>query len=169
MATKVVPIFLPKDRMAWIGAGPTRELPDNRLLIRCAAEIKVPPVVIAADVSVHDFKPFDDEVVLEALPGIMAALRGGMRLYVGCMGGTGRTGTMLAILAGQHPDVSGEDAIRYIRSVYKPGAIETPEQEAQVIRLSERKFITAETRAWPSEDKKEPQRKSWWKRWFMGG
>ena len=135
MTIKTIPIFLPDDRVAYITAGPTSELPPNLKLIRCAAEIPVEPDRIAFDIGTRDFKPFDEDKVLAALPGIMDALRDGQDLYVGCMGGTGRTGTLLAILAAQHPAMDGHRAIDYIRQVYKPGAVETGEQEEQVDRL----------------------------------
>lgn len=141
MATKTIPIFLPGDKVAWVMAGPTRELPDDRKLVRCAAEIKVDPDRVAFDVSTGDFKPFDENKLDLVLPNIMKALSEGERLYVGCMGGTGRTGTLLAILAGQHPGMTGGEAITYIRQVYRAHAVETSEQEGQVWEFSgERKF-----------------------------
>lgn len=131
-----IPIPLASGKTGWIAAGPTRELPSSHLLVRCAREIKVSPDSIAFDVGTADFTTFDESVVKLHLPGILEALEDGERLYVGCAGGTGRTGTLLAILVAQHPAFSGQAAIDYIRKVYRPHAIETPEQEEQVRRMA---------------------------------
>ena len=55
----------------------------------------------------------------------------GERVEIGCVGGLGRTGTVLAcmvVLTGS----SARDAIDWVRSAYNPHAIERPEQEAWV-------------------------------------
>lgn len=132
---KAVPIFMPGDRVAYLYAGPTRNMPEGFKLIRCAAEIDVDPSKVAFNVATGDFQPFTDAHMRYAVPRILEAMKNGERLYVGCMGGTGRTGTMLAILAAQHPDMTGATAIDYIRRIYKRGAVETEAQEAQVMRL----------------------------------
>jgi len=57
--------------------------------------------------------------------------KSGERLEVGCIGGTGRTGTVLAcmaVLAG----VPANEAVDWVREVYKPEAVETGEQERWV-------------------------------------
>lgn len=133
---KRVPIFLPTNSIRWVMAGPTRELPPDRMLVRCAAEIDTPEDRIAFDLGTEDFTTFDPYMLKAVLPDLLKALERGDKLYVGCMGGSGRTGTLLAILAGQHPDMEGSDAIRYIRDVYKCAAIETQAQEDQVIKFS---------------------------------
>jgi hypothetical protein len=135
---KTIPIFLPNDRVGWITAGPTREMPEGYQLIRCAAEIPVDPDRVAFDIATKDFSPFDDDTVLEHLNEMVDSLAAGTKLYAGCMGGTGRTGTILAILAAQHPGMTGPAAIDYIRGIYKPHAVETAAQEEQVARLAQR-------------------------------
>jgi hypothetical protein len=55
----------------------------------------------------------------------------GELVEVGCLGGSGRTGTVLAcmaVLAG----VPAEEAVAWARGAYRPQAVETPEQEAWV-------------------------------------
>ena len=53
----------------------------------------------------------------------------GKEVYVGCMGGWGRTGLFLALLA----KVCGEATpILYVRTHYTPRAVETAEQQAYV-------------------------------------
>lgn len=171
MPTKTIPIFLPGDKIAWVAAGPTRELPADRKLIRCAREIPVEDAVVAFDVATADFFPFDTYLLEQALPAILRALEDGERLYVGCMGGTGRTGTMLAILAAQHPAMSGAEAITYIRQVYKSGAVETSEQEAQVMHFGAHKVSapvnvrTPQTKGFPFN----PWNPMNWVRWWRAG
>jgi protein-tyrosine phosphatase len=58
------------------------------------------------------------------------ARRGGL-VEVGCLGGSGRTGTALAcmaVLAG----VPATEAVAWVRASYRPQAVETTEQEAWV-------------------------------------
>ena len=57
--------------------------------------------------------------------------RRGELVEVGCLGGSGRTGTVLAcmaVLAGIPP----EEAVGWVRIAYRPEAVETAEQEAWV-------------------------------------
>jgi len=129
---KAVPIPLENGLTGWLHAGPTKDLPPGYMLIRCAEEIPVAEEYIAYDLGVRDFATFEEENLDAALPGIIEDLEVGRPLYVGCMGGTGRTGTLLALLVAQHPAFTGGRAIDYIRQVYKPGAIETKDQEKQV-------------------------------------
>jgi len=60
-----------------------------------------------------------------------ARARVGQIVEVGCLGGLGRTGTVLAcmaVLAGLEP----ADAVVWVRGNYRPGAIETADQERWV-------------------------------------
>jgi len=134
---KTVAIPLNTGRIGYITAGPTKDLPDTHMLVRCAAEIPVHPERVFCSVAVHDFKPFVEDDLLARVPTILKALDEGKKLYVGCWGGTGRTGTLLAVLVGQHQSFSGEQAIDYIRDNYKKGAVETKDQEDQVCDMSE--------------------------------
>ena len=61
----------------------------------------------------------------------------GQWVEVGCIGGRGRTGTVLAcmaVLAGELP----EKAVQWVREHYDPKAVETPEQEAWVVSFGSR-------------------------------
>lgn len=49
------------------------------------------------------------------------------RVEIACGGGTGRTGTALAILA-RYDGVPAEDAVAWVRSAYRRRAVETPPQ-----------------------------------------
>jgi protein-tyrosine phosphatase len=52
---------------------------------------------------------------------------GDERVEIACGGGTGRTGTALAILA-RHAGVPADEAVAWVRSAYRRGAVETPWQ-----------------------------------------
>lgn len=61
--------------------------------------------------------------------------RAGERVEVACVGGTGRTGTVLAcmaVLAG-HP---AADAVEWVRVHYRPRAVETPGQTRWVLTFA---------------------------------
>src|SRR5690606_26734740 len=66
----------------------------------------------------------DDALVAAFKAGI-----DGRPVYVGCMGGWGRTGLFLALMA----KVAGEkDPVGYVRRWYTPHAVETKQQKAYV-------------------------------------
>ena len=65
------------------------------------------------------------------------------RTLVFCMGGQGRTGTCLGILAMLSQRITGEEAIKLVRATYKVHAVETKEQERQIKRLGELAGIKA--------------------------
>ena len=63
--------------------------------------------------------------------GVLSRAKDGQVVEVGCLGGLGRTGTVLAcmaVLGGVEP----LDAVAWVRENYRSGAIETPEQESWV-------------------------------------
>jgi hypothetical protein len=81
--------------------------------------------------------PAHREEAAHQIQGAFAKAAGGMTVEVGCFGGLGRTGTMLAcmaVLAG----VSGDAAVQWVRDNYRPSAVETEEQEAWVLWFAER-------------------------------
>lgn len=101
--------------------------------INMECDISIP----TADFQVPPKAEFSDGL----MDGILALLDG-KTLYVGCMGGIGRTGTYMAGLAkvfgasAEHegngyrgPDVT-TGPVGYVRSTYKSHALETPEQKA---------------------------------------
>ncbi len=49
------------------------------------------------------------------------------RVEIACNGGTGRTGTALAILA-RYAGLPADDAVSWVRAHYRPSAVETPGQ-----------------------------------------
>jgi len=79
---------------------------------------------------IHDFDvPGDVSEVDAAIEETLRALLAGQRVYVGCMGGWGRTGLFLALLA---KTCGYDDPIAHVRANYTPRAVETKEQEAFV-------------------------------------
>jgi hypothetical protein len=85
-----------------------------------------------------DFGLPDNPVAADAaIRNTFEKARQGRLVEVGCLGGTGRTGTVLAcmaILAG----VPAGAAKRWVREHYRAGAVETPEQQAFVLEFGSR-------------------------------
>ena len=79
--------------------------------------------------------PADPERAAAQIRAAFARARAGERLEVGCAGGLGRTGTVLAcmaILAGIPP----ADAVTWVRQNYEERAVETSAQEDFVRRFA---------------------------------
>ncbi len=75
--------------------------------------------------------PDDPEVAARQIESAFDRARRGDLVEVGCLGGIGRTGTVLAcmaVLAG----VPASDAVAWIRAAYRSDAVETAEQEEWV-------------------------------------
>jgi protein-tyrosine phosphatase len=75
--------------------------------------------------------PADGERAVAQIESAFARARGGEGVEIGCLGGLGRTGTVLAcmaILAGVDP----AESVAWVRRHYRPEAVETAEQEAWV-------------------------------------
>ena len=75
--------------------------------------------------------PRDPEAAARQVKSAFARAQFGERVEVGCVGGLGRTGTVLAcmaVLAG----TPAADAVPWVRSNYDVRAVETEEQEAWV-------------------------------------
>jgi len=76
--------------------------------------------------------PADSEAAAEAIRQAFERARRGERVEIGCIGGLGRTGTVLAcmaILAG----LPAPEAVAWVRDQYDPGAVETADQEDWVL------------------------------------
>jgi len=75
--------------------------------------------------------PDEPEVAARQIVDAFGRAQRGELVEVGCLGGSGRTGTVLAcmtILAGVAPG----EAVEWVRDAYRPEAVETAEQEAWV-------------------------------------
>lgn len=110
--------------------GPYRNKPTEHLGVKMAAEINAPCFV---SVPTRDFSTPRREDVEAAVRKLFLPLALGEPIYVGCMGGIGRTGLFLAILTKVfEPSV---DPVVYVRRYYLSHAVETSEQREWVSRF----------------------------------
>lgn len=79
--------------------------------------------------------PADPERAAGQIRAAFARARAGERVEVGCAGGLGRTGTVLACMAAL-AGVPAGDAVAWVRENYDARAVETAEQEEWVGRLA---------------------------------
>lgn len=92
----------------------------------CVRAENVPPGV-DAHVPIRDFDvPQDEAQLRQVLLWAFKAAIDGRRLYVGCMGGWGRTGLFLALMA---KAAGVPEPIGYVRLNYTQKAVETRDQE----------------------------------------
>lgn len=126
-----------------LAGGPYRNLPDedNYFGIKVAREINHP---YSVKIDIEDFKiPENDGAVELAILSALVAARTGMIPYVGCMGGIGRTGTILGIMIKALTRASrrrvlgvavgrAPDPVTYVRKHYNAHACETGAQQAYV-------------------------------------
>jgi hypothetical protein len=93
----------------------------------CVRAERVPPTA-DVHVAIPDFHvPAASQraEVDAALKAAFAKLLDGKRVWVGCMGGWGRTGLFLALMA----KMAGEESpVTFVRANYTPRAVETQEQ-----------------------------------------
>jgi len=81
--------------------------------------------------------PADEDEATRLIAAAFERARTGEHIEVGCIGGLGRTGTVLAcmaILSG----VPSSEAVDWVRANYDPRAIETEAQEAWVEQFGRR-------------------------------
>ena len=101
-----------------IEAHETRNDLDERYRAAGLAVIRYP---------IRDYGAPDDAASFAGLLEDLATrLVAGERLYVHCIGGLGRTGTVFACLLKRF-GVDG-DVVQLVRAIYRPTAIESPEQ-----------------------------------------
>lgn len=79
--------------------------------------------------------PTDPIRAAEQIVAAWQRARRGERVEIGCIGGMGRTGTVLACMA-VLSGIPAEDAIAWVRAAYHPHAVETAEQERWVTWFS---------------------------------
>jgi hypothetical protein len=80
--------------------------------------------------------PADGSEAARRIRDAFARARDGETVEIGCLGGIGRTGTVLscmAVLAGVDP----AHAVAWVRRNYRPGAVETRDQERWVAWFAE--------------------------------
>lgn len=123
---------------AEIAGGPYREKPEMYFGVKMAEEIKLPCLV---DIPTRDFSVPDVNVFKNGLIRGIQAMNLGLPLYVGCMGGIGRTGLYMAGLAKVMSEYRkrmhrpGHDPVLYVREQYMGHAVETRQQEMYIETL----------------------------------
>lgn len=78
---------------------------------------------------IRDYEAPDADQLAQALEKILEWVRMGRNLVIHCYAGMGRTGLVAACLAKRVLNLSGEEAVRWVRKTI-PGAIESIEQLA---------------------------------------
>lgn len=85
------------------------------------------------DISIptQDFSVPSTQDMQEGVRSAIKAMSQGNDIYVGCMGGIGRTGLFMGVMAKVAADYAGEkiDPVKYVRRNYYAHAIETAEQQ----------------------------------------
>lgn len=115
---------------ATIVGGPYANFPGNGYFGVCLREEVPRDMEAHVHMPIVDFSvPEKDEDVVLAIKEVVAAVFRGDVVYVGCMGGWGRTGLFLSLLA---KATGREDAVSFVRKSYTPKAVETKEQERYV-------------------------------------
>ena len=94
--------------------------------VNMAEEIKRPATV---EIPTQDFSVPNKAVLDKGLKEVVELLGRKKAMYVGCMGGRGRTGLFLAILAKAY---GVKEPVRYVRKNYYSHAVETSEQQSFV-------------------------------------
>jgi len=109
--------------------GPFNSAPYAAFRVAVRAE-GISPGAADVHLPIRDFSvPEDDAAVEQALKESFEAALQGKPVYVGCMGGYGRTGLFLALLA----KTAGVPApVAWVRENYHRRAVETENQEAYV-------------------------------------
>lgn len=106
--------------------GPYRNRPAGVQGVKMAAEIDA---ACRWDIPTQDFTAPDPELIRLALPEVFEEALNGKRVFVGCMGGIGRTGSFLAAFA----KMMGEkDPVGYVRQHYSSHAVETQSQQVMI-------------------------------------
>lgn len=121
--------------------------PTTRRLIgvKMAAEIDHPCHI---DIPTQDFSIPDSNDMQEGMYMALLKMSKGNDIYVGCMGGIGRTGLFMGCLAKILIDyhegsyLGFTDPVNMVRSLYKGHAIETDEQQAFVRGFDSERLVS---------------------------
>lgn len=120
LGTLKLPLWF--SRYVTVTGGPYMESPKTYYGVKLAEEIRAPYRV---SIPTKDFSVPKKADLDEGLANAVRALLHGERVYVGCMGGRGRTGLFLAILA---KAFGIKNPVEYVRKNYFSHAVETKEQ-----------------------------------------
>lgn len=130
--------------VTFFGGPYRRSTPERRVVrVKMAAEINMD-----FDVSVPtaDFSTPDPRVLEKGILDAITMAGKGNDVFVGCMGGIGRTGLFLAVLAKALLEVGkikNIDPISYVRRTVNPHAVETAKQRDFVMHFDTSRIRTA--------------------------
>jgi hypothetical protein len=134
-----------------VTGGPFHDCPKSMVGVKMAREIRA---TCAVDIPTVDFAVPDKALLTRGLDKALNLMLDGEPLYVGCMGGKGRTGLFMAVLA---KAFGIKNPVEYVRKHYYAHAVETPEQY---------KFVQAFPIT-PEVERKVKQAKRWaWVRFW---
>ena len=124
--TETIIVPMGAKRAVLVAAGPYSKFQDYRVGVCLAPEV-IANKGLVYDVIVEwpDFGIPDEYEVKQALVEVCLHLIKKHPVYVGCMGGIGRTGTFLSLLCKMGGEMFPVD---YVRNHYLPHAVETRQQ-----------------------------------------
>jgi hypothetical protein len=151
MALGELKVHLNTRQFFTVTGGPFHDCPKTMKGVKMAKEIQA---VCAVDIPTADFKTPDRLLLYRGLHKALDLILAGEPVYVGCMGGKGRTGLFLAVLA---KAFGIKKPVEFVREHYYAHAVETKEQYEFV-----RKFTITP----PMKRKiKQARRWTWMKFW----
>ena len=114
-----------------IFGGPYVNKPNSNIVgVKMAEEINLPCDI---DIPTSDFSVPDVQVFRRGLIKAIVNISKGNSLYIGCMGGIGRTGLFIAALLRIYNP--SEDPVYLTRLMYLRNAVETQEQKTYILNL----------------------------------
>jgi hypothetical protein len=109
--------------------GPYVEKPAHMIGVKMAKEIPLADDNFEIDIPTQDYQTPPVDKFTEGLQQAVQQILAGRPVYAGCMGGKGRTGLFLSVLA---KAFGIEDPVAYVRKYYYSHAVETREQKSFV-------------------------------------
>jgi atypical dual specificity phosphatase len=128
-----------KAQLRWLqshGVDSILTLTESPLPKEWLDETKLP----SKHIQMFDHAPPSQEGLEESTRYIASQTKGGQTVLVHCLGGIGRTGSVLAAYLIEHDGKTADQAIAHLRSI-RPGSVEGPQEQA--VREYERRVRQA--------------------------
>jgi protein-tyrosine phosphatase len=123
---KVLDLYISKNKFYTIAGGPYKEKPQDLVGVKMAQEIPFhEKSAYQISIPTKDWSIPNKAQLDKGLYEAVKQVALGRMVYVGCMGGKGRTGLFLAVLAKAFGQLY---PVEYVRMNYNKHAVETPEQ-----------------------------------------